>query len=635
MRKIVHYLFRDIFTSGYIDFMVTAMDEYEHLFIMKNKAKVFKHGIKSNKAEEIKINPKAQVIFIEDDKEIYESPILRSHFYSADRIIISGLFETLSYFHVYDDSIWNKIYLHFWGGDFYCFREENMRLASPKRHNDKLLLMQAINRCAAVLNVVDTDYERLADILKIEKLHFEAPMPEKDRALLSSDRATWSGEDRPLRVVIGNSAARDNCHIEVFEKLSWLANENVDIYCPLAYGEEEYRNLVIEKGTEIFGVKIHFLTEYVPLDRYVDFLNSCDIGIYNNNRQQGFKNITTMLCLGKKVFLRNDTAIYEKLTGMGVFVEAIENIIPGNMHIFEGIDSGVRQKNRQKIADYMNSYRSLWEYVLNDKSQRTYLLRKNKPLSINMHITDHCNLNCKGCSHFAPVAEEYNISLNEFENEIRLIAEKTGNYIFELCLMGGEPLLHPNLGELLLVSRKYLPTTRIKLVTNGLKIHDIEDRVWEICKQCETEIEMTCYPISVDYDELVDYLRQKGVKVSIYVDRRDGRFRKDVLKHEKGSDYAWNYAKCRIGGLYLQIRDGKLFRCATVANIHILNSAFGTEFAYDENDYLPLGSIQSESQIKDFLQRPSDFCKYCDISHQEMGSWSISDKKAEEWIAPD
>ena len=41
----------------------------------------------------------------------------------------------------------------------------------------------------------------------------------------------------------------------------------------------------------------------MPYSSYISFLGSIDIGIFNNNRQQGMGNITNLLYLGKKVYL--------------------------------------------------------------------------------------------------------------------------------------------------------------------------------------------------------------------------------------------------------------------------------------------------------------------------------------------
>ncbi len=42
---------------------------------------------------------------------------------------------------------------------------------------------------------------------------------------------------------------------------------------------------------------------------------------------------------------------------------------------------------------------------------------------LETHIVDHCNLKCRGCTHFAPLADPYFKSIEEFENDLkRLLA---------------------------------------------------------------------------------------------------------------------------------------------------------------------------------------------------------------------
>ena len=59
---------------------------------------------------------------------------------------------------------------------------------------------------------------------------------------------------------------------------------------------------------------------------------------------------------------------------------------------------------------------------------------------VETHIVDHCNLKCKGCSHFSGLADPYFKSLDEFETEVRRLAD-FGVAMFRI--LGGEPLLHP------------------------------------------------------------------------------------------------------------------------------------------------------------------------------------------------
>lgn len=76
--------------------------------------------------------------------------------------------------------------------------------------------------------------------------------------------------------------------------------------------------MVVDEGNRIFGDKIFFLYDFMPLDDYIAFLDKINVGIYNNNRQQGLKNIMIMLALGKKVYLRPNTAIWDKLKSLGI-----------------------------------------------------------------------------------------------------------------------------------------------------------------------------------------------------------------------------------------------------------------------------------------------------------------------------
>ena len=62
--------------------------------------------------------------------------------------------------------------------------------------------------------------------------------------------------------------------------------------------------------------------------------------------------------------------------------------------------------------------------------------------TLELHVTDHCNLNCKGCSHYAPIADGFYISLEELEEYYNIIKSRGLIFFSTLRLMGGEPLLH-------------------------------------------------------------------------------------------------------------------------------------------------------------------------------------------------
>lgn len=88
----------------------------------------------------------------------------------------------------------------------------------------------------------------------------------------------------------------------------------------------------------------------------------------------------------------------------------------------------------------------------------------SKKQFIDVHITDHCNLNCKGCGHFSSISQPYGMSLEEMEiacKKLKPILHKFSNSIH---LMGGEPLLHPEVEGIMSLVRNYFPETEIQLI---------------------------------------------------------------------------------------------------------------------------------------------------------------------------
>ncbi|MDR1523474.1 MAG: 4Fe-4S cluster-binding domain-containing protein [Endomicrobium sp.] len=76
-----------------------------------------------------------------------------------------------------------------------------------------------------------------------------------------------------------------------------------------------------------------------------------------------------------------------------------------------------------------------------------YGLQKRKTLKFEVHITDHCNLNCKSCSHFSPLSKEYYLDLAQFKNDCQRLALLSNGKVEDVNFLGGEPLLHSNLCE--------------------------------------------------------------------------------------------------------------------------------------------------------------------------------------------
>ena len=45
-------------------------------------------------------------------------------------------------------------------------------------------------------------------------------------------------------------------------------------------------------------------------------------------------------------------------------------------------------------------------------------------LKVEIHITEHCNLNCTCCEHFSPLAQEENITMEDFSANLESVYSK-------------------------------------------------------------------------------------------------------------------------------------------------------------------------------------------------------------------
>ena len=257
---------------------------------------------------------------------------------------------------------------------------------------------------------------------------------------------------------------------------------------------------------------------------------------------------------------------------------------------------------------------------------------------LDIHVADHCNLRCAGCLHFAPLAEERFLDLEEYDRELEMLAAIRGfkGYFNCICLMGGEPLLHPQVAEVVRITRSRLGNESIMLSTNGLLLKRMTDAFWETLVECDVALNISPYPISVDYHGLVELARAKGVSASFSADRTGidggkGHFLKLALDPEGGQDPAASFAACPFGGINLQLARCALWPCQVAAHHGALERRFGYHMQGCAEDSLPLESIDSVDQIESFRRAVHPFCRHCANDELTIVEWKSSVCDPGEW----
>lgn len=240
-------------------------------------------------------------------------------------------------------------------------------------------------------------------------------------------------------------------------------------------------------------------------------------------------------------------------------------------------------------------------------------LRKPFLNYLEMNIVDQCNLNCKGCAHFSNICENKIVELERFENDLKLVAEKFNLYNFRL--LGGEPLLHPQIDRIVEISRNILKKSQIIIVTNGLLIDKLSENVLRKISDCNVIISISLYePTYKKMDKILNILKNHNINYLI----NDDFFREiDVIKtfHTRLSDErsidGYNANKSCSGRFCRFLRDGKISKCYYPLLIDILNKKYGINFQVTEDDYIELDSIENGWDAIEKMNGDIPFCEYC------------------------
>jgi hypothetical protein len=92
---------------------------------------------------------------------------------------------------------------------------------------------------------------------------------------------------------------------------------------------------------------------------------------------------------------------------------------------------------------------------------------------LDVHVVDHCNLRCKACAHFSNCVENDTVYSPEFLYRNLKHLQTLVPDIRRICILGGEPLLHPNLDEIIVATRDMFPYADLLLITNGLLLENV------------------------------------------------------------------------------------------------------------------------------------------------------------------
>lgn len=271
------------------------------------------------------------------------------------------------------------------------------------------------------------------------------------------------------------------------------------------------------------------------------------------------------------------------------------------------------------------------------KMTRKNMKRKDQIPILHIHLTDHCNLNCRGCDNFSPLSPEVFADVGVVERDCLRISELSGGQVNEIQLLGGEPLLHPQVTSFIAIARSCFPTTPIKLVSNGVLLLKQPESFWASCRKNNIEIVVTKYPVKIDHDKIEQHVKAQDVMFSFYGNTRaiPKTMMCAPLDISGKQDARDSFLRCNSANRCIAMDNGRIYTCSLIPYVKYFNAQFKQHLQVTDKDYIDIYKVKSIDEILDFISHPMPFCRYCNRKGiiWDIG-FGISRRDISEWTGP-
>lgn len=305
---ILHCAVADKFIQPFIDFVEKNFEFDRHFFLVKKNDQYF-------------VKERNNVFLVDlDASRITRAFLYIRSLHKAEKIFVHGLFDSgLLWMLALQPWLLKRCYWIMWGGDLYS-------LLNNRRWNlrDRVKAF-VIKRMGNFVTQVPGDYQLAQERFDADGLYWDSFVYPSNLYQETSLVGAMS-DGALINILLGNSADPSNEHLWALERIHSLCKENIVVYCPLSYGDMVYAKRIVSAGRNLLGERFVPLFSFLPFSEYIILLNKIDIAVFAHRRQQAMGNITTLLGMGKKVYMRTSITSWAMFKNIGVEVYDVENI---------------------------------------------------------------------------------------------------------------------------------------------------------------------------------------------------------------------------------------------------------------------------------------------------------------------
>lgn len=236
--------------------------------------------------------------------------------------------------------------------------------------------------------------------------------------------------------------------------------------------------------------------------------------------------------------------------------------------------------------------------------------------AFELHVVEHCNLRCTACCNMSPYLAEHTLSVEAIAAMCNTMAAELDVDVFKI--MGGEPLLHPQIAAVLRAVRASGISQTVRLFTNGLLLHTMTDEFWAALDEL-TISNYTSAPVKPD---LLAAAQARARAFDVVLNVKPVTEFSEVMRGEREADPAQlqrTYEACWLRHRCLVVRRGKFYMCTRAAyadEFHrdLLHGAHPDDRAAAlAGDGVPLSTPELGEALLAYLNRsqPLNSCHFC------------------------
>lgn len=249
-------------------------------------------------------------------------------------------------------------------------------------------------------------------------------------------------------------------------------------------------------------------------------------------------------------------------------------------------------------------------------------------------ITQTCNLSCTGCTNYSDLPHKGYVTWEEGKAQLEAWLERIE--ISDFGIMGGEPLMNPEVREWIRGCRELMPNSQIRFITNGERLMDNLDIIDLLDEVGNVVFKITEHRVDKRTTDAIEYVMNKfewepvyeyGIHrlknkngMRFYVGKPEtflktyrGTYH-DMLPYDNNPKEAFDACCQQTCALLYKGRIGK---CSTAA---ILPDTLSMTGNLDKPEWAPYASYlgispdSSDEDIQKFIKnfgKPASMCRMC------------------------